>query len=282
MQKIAIITDSTCDLSDEILNKYNIRFVPLRIIFSTEEFIDRITLTAQEFYDKLKNEIPKTSLPSPKDTVALFEELRKEGFTHVLSINLSSGLSGTYEMMNNVAKQFKDICIEVIDARTLSMGLGFLVLEAVKSLQETCDFSAMVEEVKAKIHNISTFFVIPSLEYLRKGGRIGKVAGTIGDLMQIKPIISIDVEGKYFTFDKVRGRKQSLNRMFEIVKEKTLNKLSEVAVLHGMAEEEGRELLEKIKNLPTVKTTFFEQISPVLGVHTGPGLVGIVINNIYK
>jgi DegV family protein with EDD domain len=279
MQKVAVITDSTCDLPDSILEEYKIQFLPLRINFRNEEFLDRINLTPQEFYEKLKHEIPTTSLPSPQDVLDMLERLREEKYTHVIALHLSSGLSGTYAMMHDIAKNFKDLCIEVIDTKSLSMGLGFPVIEAAKSLQKY-DFQATVDRVKAKIKDISGYYVIPSLEYLRKGGRIGKVAGTIGDLLQIKPIISIDREGKYFTYDKVRGRKQSLNRLFEIAKEQTNGKLSEVAILHGVAEEEARELLEKIKSLPFIKNTFFSQICPVLGVHTGPGLVGMIINHI--
>ena len=279
MQKVAVITDSTCDLPDSILEEYKIQFLPLRINFKNEEYLDRINLTAQEFYEKLKYEIPTTSLPSPQDALDMLVKLREDNFTHVIAIHLSSGLSGTYAMMHDIAKNFKDLCIEVIDTKSLSMGLGFPVLEAAKSLQKY-DFQTTVERVKAKIQDLSCYYVIPSLEYLRKGGRIGKVAGTIGDLLQIKPIISIDKEGKYFTYDKVRGRKQSLNRLFEIAKEQTHQKFSEIAILQGVAEEEASELLEKIKTLPFVKNTFYSEICPVLGVHTGPGLVGMIINHI--
>ncbi|MFZ5967284.1 MAG: DegV family protein [Bacillota bacterium] len=277
MEKIAIVTDSTCDIPDGDLLKYNIKMIPLRILYSFGELRDRIETTAEEVYEGLQKEIPKTSLPMPLDVTTLFEELVKEGYTHALVTTLSSGLSGTYNMIKNVVTKFKELEVEVIDSKSLSFGLGFPVLEAAKEVLSSNSFSKAVDKAKEVIVKTDTFYAIDTLEYLRKGGRIGLVEGTIGQLLGIKPIISINEEGKYFTFSKVRGRNQSINELFKIVKERTNGEPFNVAVMHGHAKEEALKLLERIKGLVGLNEVYFDQISPVLGVHTGPGLLGVIV-----
>ncbi|WP_053956142.1 DegV family protein [Inediibacterium massiliense] len=276
MEKIAIITDSSCDLPQEWIEKYNIEVLPLRVIYSKKEFRDRVEISPQEVYESLEIETPKTSLPSPEDAKNLFQKLQDEEYTHVLGIFISSGLSGTYNMVKNVANEFKKLTIELMDSKTLSMGLGFLVLEAAKEAYKNSNFEQIIEKTKKILHKSDLFYVLKTLEYLRKGGRIGLVEGTVGEILGIKPIISIDEEGKYYTYKKVRGRKKSIEDIYSIVKEKIKNKRIDIAIMHGDAEEEAKKLLERIKEIGNINEILFSQISPVLGVHTGPGLIGVV------
>ncbi len=276
MNKIAIVTDSTCDLSDDILEKYNIKLLPLRIIYSNAEYRDRVEISPEEIYERFELEIPKSSLPSPEDVIQLFNELEQDGFTHVLVFTISSGLSGTYNMIRMIASEYEQMTIKVLDSKALSWGLGIPVLEAVKAIISGNDFNQVLNIAKTVIEDTKAYFVVKTLEYLKKGGRIGKVEGTIGDILQIKPIISINTEGIYYTYKKVRGRKKSLKELLQIVEESAKDKLINVAVVHGNALEEAKELLDSIKELSNVKETFFSQISPVMVVHTGPGLVGVI------
>lgn len=281
-QKVAIITDSTSDLDKEVVEKYNINVLPLKVIYSEqEEYLDRVNIEPQEIYDRMPGEVPSTSLPSPASIISLFKKLEEEGFTHIISIHISSGLSGTYNAVRTVARDFKNMVIEVIDSKALSLGLGIPVVEAAKTYESTMSFEAALKKAKDIISNTEIYFVVGTLDYLKKGGRIGYVAGTIGEIMQIKPIISINEEGKYYTYDKIRGRKKSLQRLFEINKEiiKAKNK-NTIAVMHGGAPEESRELLEKTKDLTQIVKTYTGQVGPVIGVHTGPGLIGICITSI--
>ncbi|MCT4619605.1 MAG: DegV family protein [Marinisporobacter sp.] len=277
MNKIAIITDSSCDLPEKMVKKYHIKILPLRIIYSSKEYRDRIEISAGEVYKNLEEEIPKTSLPSPEDVKNLFKKLKEEGYTHVLGIFISSGLSGTYNMVKNFTSSYEELKIKLLDAKNLSIGLGFIVIEAAKELERTNDFSKACEKAEKGIKNSNLFFVLKTLDYLRKGGRIGVVEGTIGELLGIKPVIAVDEEGKYYSHTKVRGRKKSIEELYKIAKEKLANKKCYVAVMHGDAEKEALNLLEKIKQIDNVEETFFGQISPVLGVHTGPGLIGLGI-----
>ncbi|GAB6179192.1 DegV family protein [Desulfotomaculum defluvii] len=282
-EKVAIVTDSTCDLDKEAVDKYNIYVLPLKVIYSEqEEYIDRVNIEPQEIYDRMPGEIPSTSLPSPASIVNLFKKLEAEGFTHIISIHISSGLSGTYNAVRTIARDFKNIIIEVIDSKALSLGLGIPVIEAAKTYKKTLSFEAALNKAKDTINNTKIFFVVATLDYLKKGGRIGYVAGTIGEIMQIKPIISINEEGKYYTFDKIRGRKKSLQRLFEIANEDIKeNKRNTIAVMHGGAPEETKDLLLRFKDLKQITKYYTGQVGPVIGVHTGPGLIGVCISKVH-
>lgn len=277
--KIAIVTDSTCDLIDEVVKEYDIKILPLKVVYSeVEEYRDRVEITPEDIYKRFDKDIPKTSLPSPEDTIKLFTELEEQGYTHVIVTTISSGLSGTMNMIRNVAEDFKNMVVEIIDSKALTMGLGFPVLEGAKELKKSNDFGKVVQKIKDTIKNTEVYFIVNTLEYLKKGGRIGKVEGTIGELLNIKPIISIDENGVYYTFKKVRGRKKSIQDIYNLVKEKASDKVVNIAVGHGNAHEEAYALLEKIKELKNVKNAVLTQISPVMVVHTGPGLIGVVIS----
>ncbi|CCO08330.1 DegV family protein [Desulforamulus hydrothermalis] len=277
-EKVAIVTDSTCDLDQATVQEYDIKVLPLKVIYSNnEEYLDRIEISPDQIYQRMPAEIPTTSLPSPAQIMDLFKKLQAEGYTHIISIHISSGLSGTYNTVKTVAREFKNMIIEVIDSKALSMALGIPVLESAKTLRKTLSFQAAVDKAKDILNNMDVYFVVGTLEYLKKGGRIGYVAGTIGEIMQIKPIISINKEGKYYTYDKVRGRKKSIMRLFDIASQILKEKSGTLAVMHGAAPEESWELFNKIKSLPNVNNSYFGQVGPVIGVHAGPGLIGFCI-----
>lgn len=277
MQKIALITDSSCDLTKEIINKYDIKILPLRIIYKDKEYIDRVTINPNEVYDNLVNEIPTTSMPSMGDMENLFTLIEEQGYTHVIAITLSSGLSGTFNALKLVSENHSNLVSYLFDSKSLSLGLGALVHECGKLISDGRSFEEIVDMLPAIKEKISLFYVVETLEYLKKGGRIGKVAGTIGDLLNIKPIISIDDEGKYFTYAKVRGRKQSITKLIDIAKETLETTKAKIFVMHGGALEQGEKIYDLFSKTPNVTSLYFTDISPALGVHTGPGLLGIAV-----
>lgn len=283
-EKIAVVTDSTSDLTKEDLEKYGIKSIPLKVIYSDAQYHDRVDITPSEVYESFEREIPTTSMPSPQEIMDVYNELKEEGYTHIISIHISSGLSATYSNCMMVAGQIEGIEVEVVDSKMLSKGLGRLVLYA-NSLVSAAElsFAEIIEKVESKKDKIEVFFVVETLKYLKKGGRIGKVSGTIAEFLNIKPIIAIDDEGEYFTFDKVRGRKRSLKKMYSIIKSKLQDgKEYVVDVMNAAAEEEAQGLLEKFEKLAQIKETYFSEISPVMVVHTGPGLIGVVLTEIDK
>ncbi|PRX27979.1 DegV family protein with EDD domain [Orenia metallireducens] len=279
-QKIALLTDSTSDIPKEILEEKQIHSLPLKIIYKDKQYTDRVDIQPEEIYNRFAEEIPSTSMPSPNDATNILLKLKEEGFTHVIAVHISSGLSGTYNMVRMIAQQVEGITVEVIDSKALSMGLGRLVLYAADLIEKGLNFADIIKKIEKKMNNTEVFFVVKSLKYLIEGGRIGKVSGTIGELLNLKPIISIDDDGQYYTLKKSRGRKKSINTIYNIVKDKITEGISTVDVMHGAAYEEAKELLEKIKKIDNVKDTFFGQIGPSMVVHTGPGLIGIVVSKV--
>src|SRR6056297_1315955 len=277
-EKIAVVTDSTSDLSKEVLKDKNIESFPLKIIYSDREYRDRVDIQPQEVYDKFEQEIPTTSMPGPDEVKNMYLNLKEKGYTHIISIHISSGLSGTYNTCKMVSKEIEGIKIELIDSKMLSMGLGRLVLYAQDLIDKgENNFESIVKMVKEKVDNIDLFFIVSTLKYLKKGGRIGKVRGTIAELLNIKPIISIDDEGQYYTFDKVRTRKKSIKKLIDLAKEKINDGMCYVDVMHADAKEEAVVILDKLKNISNVKEALLGEISPAMVVHSGPGLIGVCI-----
>ncbi len=283
MEKIAIVTDSTSDLKQEDLEKYDIRSLPLKVNFAEEQYLDRVDITPAQVYEAMEEEIPTTSMPSPQEIEDLYTELKEEGYTHIISLHISGGLSATCDNCRMVAAEMEGIEVEVIDSRMLSMGLGRLVLYARKLLDnEELSFSEILEKIREKRSEIEIYFVVKTLKYLKEGGRIGKVSGTLGELLSVKPIISIDEEGEYFTAEKVRGRARSIAKMASIIEEK-LEEGREyfLDVMHADAEDEAEKLREKFADMPSIREIFLGEISPVMVVHAGPGLLGMCLTEVY-
>ena len=276
-EKIGIITDSTCDIPADFIKKLGIEVLPLRILYKDKEFRDGVDITAEEVYAQLEDEIPTTSLPGPDEVEALFLKMKSQGFTHIIVIHISSGLSGTGQMIQTVAQQIEGLVIKVIDSKSISMGLGFIVIEAARAIQRRMNFEAICHYIKSVQERLSVFFVLGTLEYLKKGGRIGRVSGTIGQLLSIKPIITVDEDGVYSTYSKVRGRKQSIDRLFVTAKERLSQAANQIAVCYGGAQEEAANLIKRLEELPNIKELIVSTVSPVIGVHTGPGTLGFAV-----
>ena len=209
MEKIALLTDSACDIDEETITKYNINILSFRIIYKDREYIDKIEITPKEVYDNMKVEIPKSSLPSMEDMERIYKKLEEENYTHVIAIVISSGLSGTYNALKIVSEKHKNLITHIYDSKSTSVGEGIILKECGKLIEQGKNFQQIVDnipKIKSKMH---FFFVFGTLEYARKGGRIGKISGTIGEMLDIKPIVYFDDNyGVCCTYDKVRGRKR--------------------------------------------------------------------------
>lgn len=278
-ERIAVLTDSTCDLDPEVVAQWGIEVLPLKIIYPDRVYHDRIDIQPHEVYAKFPKEVPTTSTPSPQEAADVFRRLLAEGYTGVIALTISSGLSSTLNAVRVGAQEFQDkMKIAVIDSRALSQGLGLVVVQTARWIKEQQQsFEAIVEQVKAMVDRTKCHFVVASLEYLRRGGRIGLIAGTMADVLDIKPIISIDEKtGKYYTFKKVRGRRQSIDVLFEIAKAAVAAGRDQVAVVHADGLKEAQGLFERVRQLPGIKNLIFGEIGPAMVVHSGPGLVGVI------
>jgi DegV family protein with EDD domain len=279
LEKIALIADSACDLTKQQIEKYNVIILPLKIIYKNNEYLDGITITPEEVYEKLEEEIPSTSLPSPKEIDDVFMKLENEGYTHVIAIPLSSNLSGTYNTVKLIADNHPKLISTIFDSKSLTLGTGSLVLGCGEMIEQGKSYEEIVNQLPLMRDRVTVYYVVDTLKYLIKGGRIGKVSGTIGSLLNVKPIISIDKDGVYYTYAKIRGKKQATSKLFSIAEDALKKGKSKIWIMHGGCLEEGKAVLEKFKSLSNITSLEFGCISPALGVHTGKGLIGLIIAN---
>ncbi|MBP3915381.1 MULTISPECIES: DegV family protein [unclassified Clostridium] len=277
MQKIALITDSACDLDLNTLKENNINLLPLRIIYSNSDYRDRIDISPQEVYDNLEKEVPKTSLPSAQETEEILNKLEEEGYTHVICISISSGLSGSFNALRLALEDHPKLTSFVYDSKILAYPQGEIVLEVAKLIKEGKSYEEIVREIPEIRKRVIGYFTINTLEYLKRGGRIGRLAGTVGELLNLKPIITTDEDGVYYNVAKVRGRKQSLSKMTELLKGYLAKGKCEVAVLHAGCEDEAIKYMNSLKDLTNVVSIKIAEISPALGIHGGPGLIGFSV-----
>lgn len=281
MEKIAIITDSASDISTNNIEKNDIKVLPFKIIFSDREYDDGVDITPKMLYEALPKEIPTTSLPSVDKFTAVLENLVKEGYTHAIIITISSGLSGTYNSARLAAESVRGIETFVFDSMTLTMCEGSMVLDAARLVKEGKSFKEIIDILPTLKEKVDVYFTIDTLEYLRKGGRIGKVAGTIADALNLKPIITVGDDGIYHTVSKVRGIKQSISKLANLLKPYLQTSKCKVWILDGNAPDKAKSLYNLIKDLPNlVECILGGEIGPALGVHTGPGLVGFIVQKV--
>ena len=280
MQKIAILTDSASDLTPELLKEYNIHSAHFRIIYSDKEFEDGVTITPEELFKSLDKEIPTTSLPSVEKIDNILNDLEKEGYTHVIAVLISSQFSGTWNSVRLLAEDHPNLTTHVFDSKTLTMAEGAVALHAAKLAKEGKSFDEIVESLEAKRASTQTFFIIDTLEYLKRGGRIGKVAGSIAEFLNIKPLITIDSDGTFRTYAKIRGKKQAISKLKEIANEYLAKGNCNFWVMDADNKIEGDNLFNAIKDLENVNEMHRGIIGPALSLNTGPGLIGFIVEEV--
>ncbi len=278
-EKIAIITDSCADVPKDLEKQYGIYVLPMVISCQDGEYKDGIDIHAEDVYEKLKKEMPKTSTPTGEDIENLLEKLKQEGYDKAIAIMISSGLSGT---VNHVRLSVEDSDLEVcvIDSLSASIGNGAIVLQAAIWREEGLPYAELCEKVKGLCRDTKVFFSIDTLEYLQKGGRIGKATALVGTALSIKPILSFDDEGEIYTPAKVRGHKLVEKKLLSLVEEyanvfENTGRHYNIVVADGGAPEEGEELERKMKELfPDYHRLFRAKIGAALSAYLGPGLLG--------
>ncbi|EJT5919752.1 DegV family protein [Clostridium perfringens] len=277
MQKIAIITDSSCDLTIDEIKDYNLNILPLKIIYKDREYNDIFDIKPVDVYENLHNEVPTTSLCSPDYINSVLDKLEAEGYTHLIGIFISNSLSGTFNAARLVIEERSSFKYYLFDSKIIGYPLGSIVIKAAEFVKEGKSFEEIIEALPSIREATTGFYTLNTLEYLRRGGRIGKVAGTVGDLLHLKPIISVDEHGAYTTIAKARGRKQSLKKLVNIILEHLDEGKCNVAILNGMAEEEANQVLDSISSHPNLLKSQVRAIGAAMGVHAGPGMVGVSI-----
>ena len=278
-QKIALLTDSCADIPAVLCKRYDIYVVPLKLIFSDGEYADGVDITPTEVYRRLPKEMPKTTLPSGAAVEQVLGRIRRAGYTRVLAIHLSGGLSGTCNLVRVVGAQTEGLEVAAFDSLSGSLGTGMMVLQAARWIEQGWSWAELLRAVPPLMQDTHVFFCVNTLEYLQKGGRIGKVAAMVGTAISLKPVISCNEEGRYYAVAKAIGRNPSIKKVLELA-QKFADGCPKVmlAVMHGDAAEEAEALIHEVKKkIPQGFIAVRGQISPALGVHTGPGLVGICV-----
>lgn len=281
-EKIAILVDSGSDVPKDMVEKYNMYVAPLTINYKDKQYVDGMDITTEEVLERLEQEIPTTSLPTGRTLQKIFDQIKKDGYEKVLAVTLSSGLSGTYNSIRLLAEEQDDLEVFVLDTKNISIASGFNAIQAAEYIKEGMDWDTLIQTVSQNIANSKVFFTVSTLEYLRAGGRIGLVASLLGSRLNIRPVISCNEEGIYYSVTKVRGHHRSIDKLLELATD-FIGETEQynVGVVHAGIPEEAHEIKNRlVEKLPHYNILVEGQISPVLSVHTGPGSIGIVVQKL--
>lgn len=274
MQKIKIVTDSTADLSQEVIEKYDIHVIPLSISVNGNTYLDRVDLQPDEFIEEMQksDELPKTSQPAVGSFVEMYDRLGEDG-SQVLSIHLTGGLSGSVATANSAATM-TDTKVTVVDSTFLSHAMAYQVIEAAKMVKEDRPLEDILKRIEEVRKNTRLFVVVDTLDNLVKGGRIGKGKALIGSLLNIKPIAEI-AEGVYNPVTKVRSQGQIVKTLTKIFEEDIAGKtVKGVGVPHAKALSLAEKMKEAIEKVSGFTETEIFYTTPIISTHTGVGAVG--------
>lgn len=275
MPKIALITDSTAYIPQELLQQYNITVLPQQLIWGSETFSDGVDILPVAFYQRLQTskEMPTTSQVSPGTFKQAYEKLLAQG-NEVLAILISSKLSGTFDSAQQAKALFGDQPIYLYDSQTTAMALGFQVLAVARAIEKGATIQDCLKMLPQIAPNTGIILSPETLEYLHRGGRIGGATRFLGTALGIKPLLHVE-NGRVEPLERVRTRRKALQRLAELVTERANGKPVRVAALHANAIEDCRATLADIQNRANVIESIVSDVSPVIGTHVGPGTVAI-------
>jgi fatty acid kinase fatty acid binding subunit len=276
MVRIRVVTDSACDLTPELADSLGVTVVPLTIRFGDEEFVDRVTLGPEEFWARCAASpvLPETAAPSPGAFQEAFDAAAADGCDGVICLDLSSGVSATYQAAVAAANAVAErIPVRVVDTRSLTMGLGLQVIDVADAANAGETLDELVARVERLIPRTSVFGVVDTLEHLEKGGRIGGARALLGSLLSIKPVVTL-VDGVVEEESKQRTRPRSLQYLAD--KARNAPPISRIAVAHGAATDLDQfiALLDGVKSEHPLVVT---DLGPVVGTHAGPGTIGVCV-----
>jgi DegV family protein with EDD domain len=275
---IAIITDSTCDIPEALIRQYGIFVIPQVVIWGGKQLRDRIDLQPVEFYERLKTdyERPHSSLPNVKDIQKAFQEALESGASEVMVLTVSSAMSGTYNLVQNVAREM-NIPVHLVDSRGPTMSLGWQVLAAARARETGADTQAILEQVRQVREKLVQLVAMESLEYLQRGGRIGGAVKWVGSLLNIRPLVSINHHtGLVEPASLARTHKGLVELLYHKFFEKFKGVRNlHIAVLHGNAAEAAETLAGRIRAEHNPLELLVNITGPVLGINTGPGALAL-------
>lgn len=273
---IRIVIDSTSDVTEDIINKYNLKMVPLTVNFENESFLDKVELSSSEFFDKLTKaeKLPTTSQVNPGAFSEVFSEILLEG-DQVLGIFLASEFSGTYDSARIAKDMIGSDNIRIIDSKSVCLGTFALILEAIELVEQNKTLDEIVEVLDKLKEKIVAVAGLDTLKYLEKGGRLSKGQAVVGSLLNIKPMLEIK-DGKLSVVEKIRGKNKTIKWFNEWI-EKNNYDLSDKTVLLFYAQnyDQLKVLRETLETKYKIKNIIEQEIGAVIGTHAGPGVLGV-------
>jgi len=273
---VRVVTDSTADIPRELAAEVGIVVIPLRVMFGSESYLDGVDLTSDEFFEKLQQakDLPTTSQPSVGEFHQLYEGLAGET-RRILSIHLSSKFSGTVDAARQAAALVGDeFNVEVIDSGTVSMAMGFAVIAAARAAREGADLDTCARIARSILERQRLAVAVDTLEYLRRGGRIGRATAFLGGLLRLKPVLTIR-DGETFPLSRARSRKKALEKILSVCLDG--GNVEQAAVMHTTTPDDAAFLAGEVSRRYPDIPILMGRIGPVIGVHTGPGLIGLGI-----
>jgi DegV family protein with EDD domain len=274
--QVAIVVDSTATLPPEVIKQYQFHVIPQILNWEGKTYKDGVDITPDEFYSRLKvaKEMPTTSQPSAGEFYEYFQQLA-ETSDSIVGVFISEHLSGTLDSAYTAADMMEDYPIEIVDSRSASMGLGFIALAAARAVEKGLGHLEAAQAARSLIPNIHVLFVVDTLEFLHRGGRIGGAQRLVGSVLSIKPVLHLD-DGRIEPLASVRTKRKAIQYALDVVAEDTegMDKIH-TAILHASAPDEAGNFLEMVKNRFDPVEISLAELSPVIGAHVGPGLVGI-------
>ena len=275
--KLAVITDSSAYLNKEILNREDLFVLDIPVNIDGQEYIEGVNLTAEEFYQKMAqaSELPKTSQPSIARLDEILTSLKEKGYTHVLGLFLSSGISGFYQNIQYMVDDYEGLTIAFPDTLITSSPLGIMVESVFSWRDQGDDFVIIQDKLAIQISHTSAFIMVDDLDHLVKGGRLSNGAALLGNLLSIKPILYFNEHGVIEVYEKVRTEKKATKRLIEIIKETTASGQYRVIVIHGNSPEKAEELRQHLLESGVGTDISLATFGSVIGTHLGAGSIAL-------
>ena len=274
--KVAIVTDSTVNLPTDVIKANNIYVIPQILNWEGKSFLDQIDISTEEFYQRLPNskDLPKTSQPAPGQFTEHFEKVA-EGAESIVAIFVSQALSGTIQSAHLGAEAMGDYPIEIVDSRSVSLGLGLLATAAARYAAEGHDYKEVAAYVRTLVPRVRVLFVVDTLEYLHKGGRIGGAKRLVGSMLSIKPVLGLE-DGQIEPQAQIRTKKKAIQHMLDVVLGEMKGKKNiHAGVIHAAAPEDAAYVAEQVRASVNPAELYVNELTPVIGANVGPGVVGI-------
>ncbi|SFH31964.1 EDD domain protein, DegV family [Desulfotomaculum arcticum] len=277
MSKVHIVTDSTADLPKQLVDQYDISVVPLKVFFGSECFLDGVELNSSDFFTRLarSKELPTTSQPSPAEFTDFYRTW-VDNAADIVSIHISAHMSGTMQSAQLAKKMLDYEGLEVVDSQSVSIVLGMMVLAAARAAAAGLSREEIMTLLRNIMSNHRVYFMVDTLEYLQRGGRIGRAQAFLGTVLNVKPVLTIR-EGLIHPHEKIRGRKKAINRLVQLMSESYGDSPLFCFLTHGNDLEGLQALQDLVKSKLNCVEIMDNRLGSVVGTHVGPGLLGLAV-----